>query len=111
MVYRSRLLFVVDGNAGEWLSVRAGAPCRDRKNLSTIGNQGSCRGNDSIVLTESGLRRIRSCEVGGDRVCPVGSLASYRVALAIQVGSVIEFLSAAIASYTLDADVHAHRPR
>jgi len=36
VVYRLRLLFVVDGFAGEGLPVRVSALCRDGENLSTI---------------------------------------------------------------------------
>src|SRR5271169_1874084 len=105
------LLFVVDGNTLGGLPVLVRALCRDGEDHSIIGNYGSPRCNHFTVLTQSRLERIGGGEVDSNRVCPVGPLANNGIAFAVQVGSVFELLSAAIAIYTFDADLHAHRTR
>jgi hypothetical protein len=106
-----QLLLVVDAHIVEMLSASVRALCCDGKNLSIGGDNTSRRCHDFTPLLQSGLNRIRSGQIGRNRICPVGPVSDNGITLVVQVACVFELLITAISVDAFDANLHTRRTR
>src|SRR5215469_16480133 len=88
------------------LSASVRALCCDGENLSIAGDDGGRSCHDFTPLLQSGLYRIRSGQIGRNRICPVGPVSDNGITLVVQVAGVFEFLSTAISVDAIDTNLH-----